>query len=124
MVAEVQQVATPGEGTIEHTPGQIEIIITDNGPGMPETLIARLGEPFYTTKAEGTGLGLLVTKRIVQAHGGHIEFHSQPGQGTTVRLVFDQYVGPVVHLQVMASKPAFHPEPQSPVPAHSHEVPS
>jgi len=64
------------------------IAVHDSGPGISSELLQRLGEPFYTTKVQGTGLGLLVTKRIMQSHNGTIEFYSAPGEGTTVRLAF------------------------------------
>ena len=43
-------------------------------------------EPFNTTKAEGSGLGLMIVQRIVQEHGGHVEIASEPGKGTAVIL--------------------------------------
>jgi len=58
----------------------------DQGGGMPEEMLEKLGEPFYTTKESGTGLGLMVTKRIVQQHGGEVRFSSKVGVGTTVEL--------------------------------------
>ena len=64
----------------------VEICFTDTGTGMnPETL-ARAFEPFYTTKAKGTGLGLPIVKTIVDAHKGSIDLESAPREGTTVRL--------------------------------------
>ena len=51
--------------------------ITDSGPGIPEHLLGRLFEPFYTTRATGTGLGLAVVKRFVDAHGGEVKVTSR-----------------------------------------------
>ena len=62
---------------------QARVSITDSGPGIPPEVMARLFEPFYTTKASGTGLGLAIVRRIVEAHHGSVEVHSTPGQGTT-----------------------------------------
>ncbi|MEK4667989.1 ATP-binding protein [Niallia sp. FSL R7-0271] len=57
--------------------------IIDNGVGIPEDIQDRLGEPFYTTKEKGTGLGLMVCYNIIEQHNGHIRFHSVKGVGTT-----------------------------------------
>ena len=57
--------------------------IRDNGSGMEAEQLATLFEPYRTTKEKGTGLGLLISKRIVTEHGGAIAAESQPGKGTT-----------------------------------------
>lgn len=67
--------------TISNHP-QIEIKITDNGPGIPEEVAGRIFEPFITTKKTGTGLGLAISKRIITAHRGNISVESYPGGGT------------------------------------------
>ncbi|MBP3952957.1 ATP-binding protein [Bacillus suaedae] len=59
------------------------ISITDEGNGMSESSLKKLGEPFYTTKPKGTGLGLLVCYKIIENHGGTICVDSTLGQGTT-----------------------------------------
>ncbi|NUK31539.1 Cache 3/Cache 2 fusion domain-containing protein [Parageobacillus sp. VR-IP] len=64
------------------------ICITDEGCGIPKERMATLGEPFYSTKEKGTGLGLMVSFKIVEAHGGKMEIHSEEGKGTTVCLLF------------------------------------
>jgi signal transduction histidine kinase len=51
---------------------------------MPPGVLARCFEPFRTTKAQGTGLGLTICRQIVEAHGGAIRVESAPGQGTAV----------------------------------------
>ncbi|RMF27182.1 MAG: histidine kinase, partial [Chloroflexi bacterium] len=56
---------------------------TDTGPGLDETAIANIFEPFYTTKSTGTGLGLSISYGIIERHGGRIEVESQPGEGAT-----------------------------------------
>lgn len=60
--------------------------IQDEGEGIPEEIIRRIGEPFFTTKSEGTGLGLMVCHRILEAHRGHLRIESEPGVGTTVHI--------------------------------------
>lgn len=64
----------------------IHITISDNGIGMSESLLTRVFEPFYTTKAEGTGLGMLITNKIIQDHGGTIEIDSKVNYGTTIHI--------------------------------------
>ena len=56
------------------------IAVQDNGLGIPEDLQNHLFEPFVTSKQKGSGLGLALTAKIVEAHGGVIEFESQPGR--------------------------------------------
>jgi signal transduction histidine kinase len=64
--------------------GQVVVIqVSDNGPGVPETIQARLFEPFFTTKEEGTGLGLSIAARIVKEHGGWLNLTSVEGKGAT-----------------------------------------
>jgi signal transduction histidine kinase len=58
------------------------IEVEDNGPGMSEEILARVFEPYFSTKAEGPGLGLAIAKRIINDHDGFIRVHSAPGRGT------------------------------------------
>ncbi|NGM48405.1 nitrogen regulation protein NR(II) [Caulobacter sp. 602-2] len=58
----------------------IEIRVQDNGPGVPQSLREHLFQPFVTTKANGTGLGLALVTKLVTAHGGLIDFESEPGR--------------------------------------------
>lgn len=62
----------------------IIISVKDNGEGMKPSELSRLGEPYYSNKTKGTGLGLMVTFRIVEAMNGTIQFYSKKGQGTEV----------------------------------------
>ena len=64
------------------TPERIAFHIRDNGKGMEASVVARLFEPFFTTRAEGTGLGLAIARGVARAHGGNIEVNSVPGDGT------------------------------------------
>ncbi|UFJ39779.1 PAS domain S-box protein [Brevibacillus humidisoli] len=66
---------------------RVIISIIDQGCGIPEDRLPRLGEPFYTTKEKGTGLGLMVSYKIIQDHQGTISFSSQIGKGTKVDIV-------------------------------------
>ncbi|WP_246944917.1 ATP-binding protein [Bacillus pinisoli] len=62
---------------------KVIIKIEDNGKGIPRHIQHKLGEPFYSTKEKGTGLGIMVCYRIIEQHNGKIEFSSKEGEGTT-----------------------------------------
>ncbi|MBC7105857.1 MAG: hypothetical protein H5T97_07945 [Firmicutes bacterium] len=68
--------------------GMVAVDVEDTGVGIPEEHLSRLGEFFFTTKEDGTGLGLALSYRIVREHGGTIEVRSRVGEGSkfTVRL--------------------------------------
>jgi signal transduction histidine kinase len=66
----------------EEIGGNVVVSVQDTGPGISESSKSMLFKPFYTTKAKGTGLGLVVSKRIIEAHGGKIDFESTVGVGT------------------------------------------
>jgi len=70
-------------GTIEELAGKSwqRICVSDNGPGIPEQDLPKIFLPFYTTKADGTGLGLAVVQKIALQHGGSIEARNRPGGG-------------------------------------------
>ncbi len=80
----------PDGGRIEISTGQsghtIVITVRDNGPGIPKEIMSKLFVPFFTTRKAGSGLGMAVTRRIVENHGGSIGVDSAPGEGTTVRI--------------------------------------
>ncbi|RUS47320.1 HAMP domain-containing sensor histidine kinase [Cohnella sp. AR92] len=67
---------------------KVLIRISDNGEGMDEEQIVRLGEPYYSTKSKGTGLGLMVTFRIIEVMKGTLEFRSVKGKGTEAFIRF------------------------------------
>lgn len=60
----------------------LRLCISDNGSGIDAAVLERLGEPFFTTKANGTGLGLTVVKAVARAHQGELSLRSRPGRGT------------------------------------------
>ncbi|QGW80032.1 PAS domain-containing protein [Pseudomonas alkylphenolica] len=62
----------------------LRLCVSDAGAGIDSALLARLGEPFLTTKATGTGLGLAVVKAVARAHQGALQIRSRPGRGTCV----------------------------------------
>jgi signal transduction histidine kinase len=60
--------------------------VRDTGRGISAEALPLVGQPFFTTRAEGTGLGLATARRFVEQHGGHLELASRPGEGTTIRI--------------------------------------
>jgi signal transduction histidine kinase len=82
--------AMDGRGSLSVTTnaynGGARIIVEDSGHGISEDDMQKLFEPFFTTKARGIGLGLSISKKIVEEHGGSIQVKSRPGEGTTVKI--------------------------------------
>jgi two-component system sensor histidine kinase FlrB len=67
---------------VDATDERLAFRIRDNGRGMPPDVVARLFQPFFTTRAEGTGLGLAIARGVARAHGGGIDVESAHGVGT------------------------------------------
>ena len=67
--------------------GMLELQVQDDGVGMPPDVLSRVGTPFFTTRAEGTGLGLAQCQRLVGTAGGRMRIESEPGKGTTVTII-------------------------------------
>ena len=82
--------AMPGNGTLtvkaETTPGTVRLSVSDTGTGMDPEALRRIFEPYFSTKATGTGLGLTIAKRNVELNGGRIHVESSPGKGTRVTI--------------------------------------
>ncbi|MDD5634457.1 MAG: ATP-binding protein, partial [Candidatus Omnitrophica bacterium] len=82
--------AMPQGGNITATTSkrgnQLRIILSDTGTGIPKEIMDNLFIPFFTTKEEGTGLGLAVCHGIIKAYGGTIKFESEKGKGTRVMI--------------------------------------
>jgi signal transduction histidine kinase len=64
----------------------VEITVRDDGRGIAPDELDHVFDPFYTTREDGTGLGLTIVRRIADAHGAELSIESQPGVGTTIRL--------------------------------------
>jgi signal transduction histidine kinase len=71
---------------MENQDANLVISVIDNGVGISRESLPLLGTPFYTTKNEGTGLGLMVSKKIIQNHNGKFEIKSVPNIATTVTI--------------------------------------
>ena len=64
----------------------VEVVVADHGPGIPAERKARIFDPYFTSKSDGTGLGLTLVRQTVEAHGGSIRVSDTPGGGATFRL--------------------------------------
>jgi signal transduction histidine kinase len=89
LIKNAMQAMTKG-GTLTLTTGEgaggVWFSVNDTGGGIPQEQINRIFEPFYTTKAKGTGLGLMIVQRIVRDHGGRVELESRLEEGTQFRV--------------------------------------
>jgi two-component system nitrogen regulation sensor histidine kinase GlnL len=84
------RLSRPGTKTRVSLP--LEFCVRDNGPGVPDDLLAHLFDPFVTPKTSGSGLGLALVSKIVGDHGGIIECESQP-RHTVFRVLMPMYLG-------------------------------
>ena len=82
--------AMPDGGTIRITTqsnnNTIKILFEDEGEGIPENIIGKIWDPFFTTKSKGTGLGLGIVKNIIESHGGTIQISSRAAAGARVTI--------------------------------------
>lgn len=79
--------AMPEGGTLrlsaERSGDELQYVVSDTGRGIPESLLTKIFEPYFTTKKNGTGLGLTITFKIIKEHSGEISLESREGRGTT-----------------------------------------
>ncbi len=77
-----------GKGEVPHVkPGKyVKVTVSDEGTGIPPEILPRIFEPYFTTKENGSGLGLATCYTIMKGHGGNIFAESTPGRGATLRL--------------------------------------
>ena len=92
VIRNAYQAVDQGEGEIfietQVTDYEATLAISDNGSGISPEAMGAMFEPFKTTKAKGTGLGMLIVRRILREHGGELEVESEEGAGTKVTLYF------------------------------------
>ncbi|MCX7038124.1 MAG: ATP-binding protein, partial [Spirochaetes bacterium] len=89
LVMNALEASAPGQSVLveaERFDGKTVVSIQDFGQGMDEITRTRIFNPFFTTKVAGTGLGLAIVHRIVESHGGRIDFQTEPGKGTRFRV--------------------------------------
>ena len=79
------------------------LVVKDTGGGIPQDMLSRIFEPFYTTKSDGTGLGLTIVKKIIEQHQGRIEVRSKVGAYTQFRIVLPLEFRKIVPVGAVAS---------------------
>jgi PAS domain S-box-containing protein len=87
----------------EKKEGKISIQIIDQGIGIPKERIPTLGEPFYTTKEKGTGLGLMTCYKIIESHNGELNIQSKVNEGTTIEVLLPTITQPLLKMEVSHS---------------------
>lgn len=89
LIRNAREACKPG-GTVHVEIGVDKVVVTDTGSGMSAAQLEKLFSPFFTTKPDGTGLGLCNVRRIADAHGAKITAESQPGSGSKFTVEFDR----------------------------------
>jgi signal transduction histidine kinase len=67
---------------------RLSLAFADSGVGVEKEKLDKVFEPFFTTKSRGLGLGLALTRKVIEEHGGKVQFDSVPGEGSVVTLHF------------------------------------
>jgi hypothetical protein len=84
--------------------GHCEVVVGDTGPGIPPEVQDRIFSLYFSTKKQGSGIGLAMAFRFVQLHDGKLEFFSQVGAGTTFRFIFPEAVSTARASQIAISR--------------------
>src|SRR6266568_510600 len=91
--------ATPAGGQVvvevRAAGDRAEIMVRDTGRGMPPDTLRRVGTPFFTTRDDGTGLGVVLARSVIAQHGGALRYDSEPGKGTLVSFTLPRVTGEV-----------------------------
>ncbi|MBI5575827.1 MAG: PAS domain S-box protein [Deltaproteobacteria bacterium] len=95
IVKNAVEAAPPGSGRVNVSvagqDGFVRLSVEDNGQGMTAEEVAKVFQPFYTTKAQGVGLGMPIVKRLVELHGGEVRVASREGKGTQVSVTLPRF---------------------------------
>lgn len=104
VIKNAMEISSPGKTVFikvdcRSSDGTIYIKVIDNGPGIPEDNLAKLFTPYFSTKQNGTGLGLAQAKKILKAHNGNIEVLSTSTNGTTIALILNSQDAPLQSIE-------------------------
>jgi PAS domain S-box-containing protein len=95
IVKNAVEAAPAGAGRVEvrvsGKDGFVHLAVADDGPGMQPDELAKVFQPFYTTKAQGVGLGMPIVRRLVELHGGEVRVDSEAGKGTAVTVKLPRF---------------------------------
>jgi PAS domain S-box-containing protein len=105
-VIRIETAAAPGRA------GHLRLSISDDGAGIEKDVLGKLFQPFFTTKAKGTGLGLWLSQRIIQDHGGSIAVESVKGKGTTFTITLPTMSDPASGRLTLAAREERAAQPQ------------
>ena len=97
-------------------------MIRDNGCGIPEDKLAKIFNPFYTTKKTGTGLGMGIAKKVIDAHSGKIEVNSSPATGTEFRMSIPLADAARARINRMTGRQSHQPVNQTQARIQSHRA--
>ncbi|MCU0575070.1 MAG: ATP-binding protein [Syntrophobacteraceae bacterium] len=102
--------ALQGDGSLRlesrFVEGSLELLVKDDGPGIPSHEIQNIFKPFHTLRPEGTGLGLSICREIVESHGGRVSASSIPGNGATFRILLPHTApSPISQPEVTSESP-------------------
>lgn len=89
--------------SVESSMARVCVRIQDNGPGIPHEQLSKLGQPFFTTKATGTGIGLMIAYRLIEELGGKITVESTMGEGTVFQVCLPHQTDAAVSLSAPGS---------------------
>jgi signal transduction histidine kinase len=93
LAIKIQKNNPPKKPSDDHYPRYVEVSIADTGPGIPPDIQDKIFMPFFTTRRDGNGIGLAISKRIITAHKGTIKITSMPGGSVFHVLIptFEEY---------------------------------